>query len=140
MGSNDCSRRSTEPSAGREETTDGFLVRGGDRRTRSIDRALSLLIHEWRRLLLVELWAARNSEVPVEAIVDEIVANETRPSDGGPSADLRQSIRVALSHAHIPKLDAADVVVYDRENETLRYDGDAVLNAYLDLTRELLGR
>ncbi len=72
--------------------------------------------------------------VDVDTLVDEVVARErATPGRGSGGAEHRRRVAESLRDDHLPALDAADVVAYDPEAETVTYDGDPGVEARLHL-------
>lgn len=81
-----------------------------------------------RRRLLGILYDA-GERVPVDTAVTKLLAQEV--SDGGDktvSGDRVSSVRSELHHVHLPKLAAADLIEWNRGNETAEYVGQSDLN------------
>lgn len=91
-----------------------------------------LLAKRHRRQLLEIL---RESDTPLQTaeLADRIADRDLET----PTADDRASVRVALYHHHLPRLEDADVVVYDETEETIRpgVNFDTVVGV-LDRSRE----
>lgn len=97
-------------------------------RSEPVDDLLRLLADSCRRTLLHVLGTGP-SEKPVDDVVDRVVAESV--TDGRTPPD-RGRIRTELHHKHLPRLDERDVVDYDPERSTVRYQGCEDLEALLD--------
>lgn len=95
---------------------------GSDRVRTALDRSADLdadeahgLLQSGRRRRVVEhLLAFVGEPVPVDALATAVARGEhERPADGL-DADVRERVALSLDHSHLPRLEAAGVVVYDR--------------------------
>jgi hypothetical protein len=82
----------------------------------SVDRVLSALAVESRRLVLAYFEANGTETASVDDLVEYVAARGT-----GRSAPDR--VRTRLFHADLPHLDAAGLLTYDRETDAVRYRG-----------------
>lgn len=89
---------------------------------------LRLLAPERRRAVVHTLMEAPNATHSVEDVVDAIRETYELSDDAGSPAYLRSS----LHHTHLPKLDDADVVEYDPHDGTIRYQGDQVIEKWVE--------
>lgn len=79
------------------------------------DEAHGLLQSERRRRVVEHLLAFVGEPVPVDALATAVArAEHDRPADGL-DADVREHVALTLDHSHLPQLEAAGVVVYDRQ-------------------------
>lgn len=74
----------------------------------------ALLSERYRRLTL-EILQESTTPLSVSAVARAIEKREDMTS----STDDIETISLALSHNHLPRLDDADVVVYDGKNQTV---------------------
>lgn len=75
-----------------------------------------VLLAKRRRRQLLEI--LRESDTPLTTVE---LANRIADRDlETPAAEDRTAVRVVLYHHHLPRLDDADVVVYDEDEETVR--------------------
>jgi hypothetical protein len=97
-----------------------------------VSHAFELLQDARRRGVLYTV--KRNGESNVETVAHRIAAWE---SAGNERTTRPKTVEVSLVHTHLPKLDAADVIEYDRERGTVEL-GDAAsdLEPFLRSTRE----
>jgi hypothetical protein len=80
----------------------------------SADGLFDVFANERRRLSLTEL-AARGSDLHVETLARRVAARESDVApDAVPQAAMEE-VHVSLHHVHLPKLDDADLVEYDRD-------------------------
>ena len=102
----------------------------------AVDTAMGLLADRRRRAVLRYLDRSDGTATLTE--LAEAIASESRNPDpstisdlaGASSRDVR-AVRISLHHVHVPKLDAAGAIEYDRQTETL---------TLLDEGRSLLDR
>ncbi|WP_424016763.1 DUF7344 domain-containing protein [Halorientalis pallida] len=90
----------------------------------SFDRWLELLAHRDRRLVVSTLLENGDDRLPVGVLTDVIVrerADDVRP----------QSVLIDLHHVHLPKLQRADVIEYEREASLVVYRGNEELERCL---------
>lgn len=76
------------------------------------DRLFEALADRHRRLLLYRLAEAEVATVDelVDALSDRVAADPAR-------------LEISLTHTHLPKMDEAAIVDYDRRSSTVRYRG-----------------
>jgi len=80
----------------------------------SVDAVLTVLSHSTRRRILRSLQGTESTTV-VDVLSD--LLDDERPTD--PTAR-RERLRVALCHVHLPKMDEAGVLDYDRSSGSIR--------------------
>jgi hypothetical protein len=97
--------------------------------TEAIDRRFSLLDRYERRCIIRFL---RESEGGRASIGD--VASHLRKQE--PTADKRDKVAIDLRHNHLPELATIEAIEYDSGSETVRYDGDELVDALLETTPE----
>ena len=96
----------------------------------STDDALELVADSERRLLLEYLRRTEDGSVSFDTLVRRGVMSEWS-SDDDPDID-EDRLRIRLHHVHVPKLQDAGVVEYDRRNLTIQYRPNQRLEALLD--------
>lgn len=101
-----------------------------------LDHVFDVLGAARRRYLLYYLYEMDGAESTLERAV-EAVRRYDSVAVSPERVPLRQSIRVSLAHDHLPRLDAADVLEYDRRRGTIRFHGYPPLEAWLEETRRL---
>lgn len=77
-----------------------------------------------RRRLLIDCVSESSGPLLVERLVEQISARETEGSTGTPSDERRAEITIALLHNHLPRMDEAAVVEFDREASTVSEGAD----------------
>lgn len=102
-----------------QSTDSGTAARDDSERSASLTTVFDLLARGPRRQLLYWLHRHDDRTVTLDALVQRL---EEYGSTG--PADDSSSLRVSLHHVHLPKLDDAEVVDYDREKGEVRYRGD----------------
>lgn len=83
------------------------------------DEAYGLLQSGRRRRVVRHLLEFVGEPVPVGALATAVARREhERPADGF-DADVRERVALSLDHSHLPRLEAAGAVVYDRQRGTV---------------------
>ncbi len=112
--------------------------------TPSLDLVFDLLSNGRRRYALYYLNQRSDGVATVAALAKNVVAFErvaaedadrdsTRsPSDRDGESAGRGTVRLELRHVHLPKLEGAGVLEYDRRSETVRYWGQPSLEEWLE--------
>ncbi|MBX0294039.1 DUF7344 domain-containing protein [Haloarcula nitratireducens] len=104
-------------------------LRDGDSETGLLPDADAIeLLASRRRRTLLGLLVDADGAVTLGSLATAIAQTE-RASGLGATPSHR--IAVSLHHAHLPKLDAAGVVDYDRETNSVRYRGDERIETWL---------
>jgi hypothetical protein len=104
----------------------------GNETLEDVNEAFDLLRNARRRGVLYVL--KRNGRMSVHTIARRIAEWQ---SEGNSSAPDTESIETSLVHAHLPKLDDAGVIEYDRDEEAVELDESARdLDPLLRCTRE----
>ncbi|WP_135830085.1 DUF7344 domain-containing protein [Halorussus halobius] len=102
-----------------------------DENAADVSATFDLLSNARRRGVLYAV--GRDGAVTVETLADRI-ASWQRDGGDAPDAD---AVRTSLVHAHLPKLDEANAVDYDRGRGTVEPAARAsTLDSYLELTRD----
>ena len=104
----------------------------GTKNVRDVSAAFDLLRNARRRGVLYTV--NRNGRTSVSELARRIAAwqSDDRDESADPTA-----VETSLVHAHLPKLAAAGVVAYDREEGTVELDGATRdLDPLLERTRE----
>ena len=82
----------------------------------SPDEVFSVLADRRRRVIVASLLAGDNS-VPVDSLVaDVMVTTDVSPDE---ASETRSQIAMKLQHVHLPKLETADLVEWDRDHEVV---------------------
>lgn len=126
---NDGTESSTPP-----ENTAHRSVTGSD--SNGIDAVFDALADERRRFILRYV-IDQSGGVGFDELANGIHNRETRSNGGFSERDDRERIRCALYHSHLPKLDDAGIVEFDRTHDTVHLTLDGVR---LDLCRDLVAR
>lgn len=101
----------------------------------SLDRLFGVLADQRRRDVLYYLWEGTDDTASVGTLADHIAEPESDDADDSETTDRgEQTIAIELSHVHLPKLDAADVVEYAPDSGTVEYEGDETTEALLEAT------
>lgn len=109
-----------------------MFLRGGET-TYDLDVVFDLLADRRRRIVLNHLREAEEEWVPVGDLAERIAGWEVELVD--PTSVSVESIEIDLVHGHLPKLDSADVVVYDEDERRVAYRGEDRVERFLDLSR-----
>lgn len=103
--------------------TDKSSGSGGDATSRdktpALDAILDALSHQYRRILLEYLITRRHSVVTVEDATT-FMQRTLRERQG--TAPPRDEITLELHHRHLPTLEAANVIGYDPDRQTIEYE------------------
>jgi DNA-binding transcriptional ArsR family regulator len=96
----------------------------------SLDRILSAVADEHRRAILDSLDSASDETLEYGALVDHVADRV-----GGEHADdeHRRRVRIALRHAHLPKLEEARMIEYEDETGHVRFVGGELVRDILTL-------
>lgn len=96
----------------------------------TLDTVLDVLSDKRRRLVL-EYLLRRDDSATVEELIDHVVA-ETRSVDEARSDEFRSRVREKLNHVHLPKMDDAGIVEYDRDRRIVSVtDATRTVQPYL---------
>ena len=105
----------------------------------AVDEALSALAHPTRRCVLYYLKDEEVADLEELGAVVAAMKSGTPPDDV--PADERDRMAAELAHTHLPKLDEALFVEYDRRSQTVRYaDPPAMHNMFLLLLSQFEGK
>lgn len=99
----------------------------------TLDRLCGALASELRRDVLYYLKEGPDDTANVEALAEHL-AERDEPDAPATTDRRKQAIATELSHVHLPKLDAADVVEYAPDSETVEYAEQETVEALLDAT------
>jgi hypothetical protein len=94
-----------------------------------IDERFKLLSQYERRCLIRFLQSAETDSVPISDVVSHLQQQDPAPNK-------RDELTIALHHKHLPKLAAADAIQVDSSSETVRYNGDELLDALLETSEK----
>lgn len=82
----------------------------------ALDTIYSLL-SDRRRRSVVAVLSDRNSPIELRELATAVTETASDPDDGPPNAT--REVVTTLHHVHLPKLDAAGVIDYDSETNTV---------------------
>ena len=85
----------------------------------ALDEVFELLGRERRRYALYYL-RQRDGPVTVEELAEAIAEWERDDAEHGPEDERFEEVVLSLNHAHLPKIESADSIEYDRENDRVR--------------------
>lgn len=100
-----------------------------DYTTREIDQRFELLTQYERRCVVDFLQEIDAEHAGLDEVVRHLQQQRQMP-------DERAKISVALLHIHLPKLATTDILEYDARSETVRYNGDELVESLLESTPE----
>jgi hypothetical protein len=104
----------------------------GNETVEDVSEAFNLLRNARRRGVLYTL--ERNERTSVEALASRIAEWQSEESERAPDAG---SVETSLVHSHLPKLDAAGVIEYDRDEQVVELaEAAGDLGPLLECTRE----
>jgi hypothetical protein len=109
--------------------------RGGQTTSEELDSAFDLLRVARRRYLLYYLTTLSDETTTVEDAVEAVIGLVDDEEDG--ELPPRQSVRLSLTHSHLPRLDAHDVVDYDARRGEVRVGTGEPLTELLERARRL---
>lgn len=96
----------------------------------SFDQALNLISVPRRRTLLYDLKDRADEEIPLDDVVDQVVARERSiPIRESPAS--RDSVVVSLTHTHLPKLEELGILTYDSDERLVHYHGNPALESFV---------
>jgi len=99
-----------------------------------LDTCLRLVSDRQRRCVLQHVRDRRTETVAVDELVSVV---ERATADDTPlTAREKERISIQLSHTHLPKFAAHDVIDYDRGDGTVRYQPDERIESLLDSLSE----
>jgi len=84
----------------------------------SVDDLFDVLTAERRRRVL-SILVGRDAPVAVEALAEDVAAQEEDVAAVTVSESTTREVHVSLHHVHLPKLDEAALVDYDRDGRTV---------------------
>lgn len=96
--------------------------------TGEIDQRFTLLDRYERRCIIHFLQESETGHVSISEVVSHL-----RKQDRYQTND---RIEIELHHDHLPRLAEIDAIDYDSRSETIRYDGDELVEALLESTPE----
>jgi len=102
---------------------------GEEGHTLGLDDVFASLVVQ-RRRTLVHALAETEGSVPVETLVERIVAWEAEL--GSPPPNHRERVAAAVRHAHLPKLVAVGLVEFDERSDHVRFHSDAAVEEWLE--------
>lgn len=100
----------------------------------SLRDVFSLLESRRRRCALYFLTDTSEIETDFETLRDAVIDYEKRCEDPPEAPD---TVTISLEHVHLPRLDQADVIDWDREDRTIEYLGHPLVERWLSETQHL---
>ncbi|WP_433624263.1 DUF7344 domain-containing protein [Halomicrococcus sp. NG-SE-24] len=97
----------------------------------SVETVMDVLAHRRRRYVLYHL--RENGTAVAESLADHIAEQERDGSTVMPDPARRQHLRTELLHVHLPKLDDAGAITFERTGEFVEYDASETLELFVEL-------
>lgn len=97
--------------------------------TLSTDTALQILANQQRRRLLHHLVDA-DGPVPMDKLYATVFTNTSSSEE---PTEFRDRFKIQLHHVHLPKLQEADLIEYDRASSTVQYQSDDKIEEFLEV-------
>lgn len=97
------------------------------------DRIFDVLSVARRRYLIYYLFTLDTEIVEFEAAVNAVYKYEAAGT--GSDDTPRKNVRINLHHTHVPRLEEAGILDYDRRQGTIRFRGDPVLEEWVEHVR-----
>lgn len=97
--------------------------------TPSLDQVFDLLADRRRRYALYYLYDTTDGVATVGELADHVMALEDESAE---PEDRRLAVLTALEHVHLPKLEDAGVLEYDKRSSSIRYWGQPSLDEWLE--------
>ena len=88
----------------------------------TLDEVFTLFSNERRRYVLYYLNQA-DGKVSIDELVEQIHDWETRSSHDSVPSDDYEDIVISLEHNHLPKIEDASHIEFQRENQQIRISG-----------------
>lgn len=85
----------------------------------SMAETLNLLSHTRRRAAIEQLSNSKENSISVTELAEQIACAENGCSPSELKDDERQQVCIALLHSHLPRLENADIVIYNTEKMTV---------------------
>lgn len=94
-----------------------------------VNQRFALLDRYERRCIIYFLQETETGQASISDVATHLQRQD-------PTPDERDELAIALHHNHLPKLAAIDAFDLDSGSETVRYDGDELLEALLEVPLE----
>jgi hypothetical protein len=108
--------------------------RGGSANELSLYDIFALLQSRRRRCILYFLSDGNGVATAFDSVRDGVIEYEKRCRN---ASSTPEAITISLEHVHLPRLDEAGVVDWDRETARIEYLGNPLVERWLTETREL---
>lgn len=102
----------------------------------SLDTVIDLLSERLRRYVLYEAVENSGECLSLETVVDRVYEREVA-SPGRETGPSRSDIETALVHSHLPRLEEADIVTFDRSERSVTYHTNPGLEPCIKHTRAI---
>jgi hypothetical protein len=97
----------------------------------SVDAVADVLGHRRRRYVLYHL--REQGTAVAQTLADHIAERERDESTVEPNPARREHLRTELLHTHLPKLDDAGAITFERTGEFAEYDASEALELFVEL-------
>lgn len=128
MTGHDCSSNESPEGESKPRGKRRAFFRGSGSTELAVHETLPLLANDERYRLVRYLIEQTPRTVTVDQVAEALVTR-SGDSPAGPGSDPLESIRIAVVHRHVPKLEAAGVITYRAESGTLEYHRDPTLES-----------
>jgi hypothetical protein len=95
-----------------------------------LDTCLRLVADEHRRDLIEHLRHETSEQTTIDELVTQL--QQRQPISNHERSSSRERLVIQLFHTHLPKLSDHDVIEYDSETGTVRYQPHEQIEAILD--------
>lgn len=93
--------------------------------TEQINQRFALMDRYERRCIIHFLQKTETEHVSISDLIDHLQKQD-------PTPDERDELAIVLQHNHLPKLNTIGAFDFDSRSETVRYEGDELLEALLE--------
>lgn len=100
--------------------------------TDEYDTIFRCLANRRRRLVLHQLWHSETEAVPVDTLIEVIFHRERSVTKAH-----RDRVGNTLYHAHLPILNDAGVVDFNKQRDTVQYKGHPILETLFESSVQL---
>ena len=96
-----------------------------------LDTVLTILSNRYRRQVLYCVTEHDDAVVDFDVLIDYLIDSDTKRSQ-----EDRERVKLRLHHMVLPKLQDAGILEHDTRSETVRYQGDPLIEEYLSVIAE----
>ncbi len=106
--------------------------------TSNLDTCLRLVADNRRRKLIQQLRQETDRQKSIDELATQLRQEDSLSEHG--RAPSREQVSIQLHHTQLPKLADNDVIEYDRESKTVRYQPHETIESILDALPEELSQ